>query len=390
MVGIKEHRTVLWFTFILFSAILITIGGCGKSGNIGFVVETDYLIDTMWADYPVLVSGGQTDIYARVVGANSGEPLRDVIVNFSTDIDTIENVQVITNNDGIAVTTFITYPDSTRRTATITGKVTAEQIRTKRLYIDLLPINFTDPVYIFLTATPDTVYADGVSRIDLEARVLDETYSPLEGHQVHFSFVEGDSGDLILEVDSFAVTGADGKATAHFTAPNTSRLIVMDATVYGVHDTVSARDSIWVLDIPDVDFIDLRADPSSIPADGTSELTLSAYTTVGATGTPAPDGTQITFTSDDGTLLPYTSKGKGTLSATASKGRFAPIRRISAGSFRERPASTRIAETVVSPAMAGCLPSTVAWATPRRRAARTSGRPRRGSAVFVHPSPRRR
>ncbi|MCK5833203.1 Ig-like domain-containing protein [bacterium] len=306
MVGVKLHRASLLFILCLIPVILFFANGCGKSGNFGFQVETDYKIDSLWAVYPIMVSGNQTEVKALIVGANSGDPLKDVVVEFSTDTDTIENVRVITDDSGIATTTFISFADSSRRTATITAKVTAEMVRTKRITIDLLPTNFIDPVYLFLTSSPDTVYADGSSRVDFEARVLDGTYSPLENHQVRFNFIAGNPGDLFMEVDNYALTGVDGKATAHLTAPNTSRIIIIDATVYGIYDTVSARDTIWVLDIPDIDFINLRAEPMSIPADGLSELLLSAYVTVGVTGTPAPDGTPITFTSAYGTLLPYT------------------------------------------------------------------------------------
>ncbi len=341
MTGVKILRTSLWFTLFLLSIILIFNTGCGRSGNFGWDVETDYLIDSLWADYPIIVSGGQTEIHALIIGANSRKPLKEVNVEFSTNIDTIENRSIITDENGIATTTFITFPDSTRRSATITAKVSAEQIRTKRMTIDILPINFIDPHYVFLNAIPDTVFADGVSRVNLEARVLGETYSPLAGHQVRFNFIEGNPGDLVMIVDSFALTNSNGIATAHFTVPSDSRRIIIDATVFGIGDTVSARDTVWVLDIPDVDFIDLHAEPSSIPADGISELILSAYVTVGATGTPAPNGTQITFSSEDGTLLPIADLKAD----NPKKANVAGLKNTKPMNLRGRPTSTRVAQT---------------------------------------------
>ena len=325
----KRHRYIYYFIFLFPLVFFLgVLGGCSKSGNIGFDPETDYIVDSIWAEYPIIVAGGRTDIYARIIGANSRKPLADVVVQFSTDTDTMENTTVLTNSNGIATSTFLSSVDSTEREAVITAKVTAEQIRTGNTTVTILPTNFTDPEYLYLTADPDTVYADGVTQVDLTARVLDETYSPLKDHQVHFEFLDGNLGDIILEVDNYAITGVDGKATAHFIAPNTSRVIVMQATVYGIDTTLAVIDSIWVLDMPDVDFIQLRADPTSIPADGVSECMLSAYVAVGSTGTPAPDGQEIIFTSDDGVLLPYieSAKGKGIVvkrepvGSTAEKG----------------------------------------------------------------------
>jgi len=349
-------RLIIWAGISLAISALIFAGGCGKSGTVGFP-DTDYLIDSVWADYSTLIAGDETNVYALVVGTETGNPVPDAPVEFTTNYGTIENQKVLTNSSGIATTVFQTEQDSTANyTATIIVKVTAEQIRTKRLYITVLPTNYTDPAYIYFVAEPDTVYADGTSQIDLTATVLDASYSGLQNHKVLFNFIEGNLGDIILTVDNYAITDADGIVTGHFIAPNTGRLVVMSATVQGIYDSVSAVDSIWILEIPDVDFIDLRADPTSIPADGNSETELSAYVTVGATGTPAPDGTEILFTAEDGTLLPIEAY-KSAPAEEVGRGRIAPnskktspamaaLRHPAALTFKRRPAVSMVAYTV--------------------------------------------
>jgi adhesin/invasin len=300
------------FNLILGAAVLLVLSfllftGCSPSGNIDPTGDTDFIIDSIWADQTTIVAGNFTNIYVLIKGATTGLPIKNIPVSFTTSRDSIINPEPITNAEGVAMTTFITEPDSSGTfTATITAKVTAEQERIKRITITILPTNFTNPGYVFLTAVPDTVYADGTSSVLLTARVVDSLYTPLKNKTVTFRFLQGNQGDLFLNfVGGAPITGDNGIVSATFTVPGDPRVIIISAAVAGTADSIVDTATIWVLEIPDVDFIDLSATPTSIPADGASELVLSAYVTIGGTGAPAPDGTEIYFTSAAGALLPY-------------------------------------------------------------------------------------
>ncbi len=315
------------FKLILGAAVLLVLGvllftGCSPSGDIDPTTDTDFVIDSIWADQTTIVAGGYTNIYALVKGANTGLVIKNIPVEFTTNRDTILTREPITNQNGVASTTFMTEEDSSGTyTATITAKVTAEQENIKRITITILPTNFTNPGYIFLTAVPDTVYADGTSNVLLTATVRDSLYAPLENKTVTFQFLEGNQGDLFLDFSGGApITDANGQVKATFIAPSNPRTILISASVVGTADSIADTASIWVLEIPDVDFIDLSATPTSIPADGVSELTLSAYVTIGGTGAPAPDGTEIYFTSAAGALLPYTGSKYSLQRAQPQKG----------------------------------------------------------------------
>ena len=351
----------------ILSTVLMFISGCGQSGNISPSGDKDYIIDSMWADQTTIVAGNYTNVYVRIKGKTSGLYVKDIPVSFTTNRDSILTPEPITNDQGIATTTFMTERDSTGTyIATITAKVVAEQEHIDRLDITILPTNFTNPGYIYLTASPDTVYSDGVTEIALTATVLDSLYTPLKNKTVTFQFLQGNQGDLILDFASGTpITGDDGKVNAILTAPTTSRTILISASVIGTADSLADSAWVWVLDIPDVDFIDLSAAPTSIDADGVEELTLTAYVTIGGTGAPAPDGTEIFFTSEAGALLPYTGgkyasaqvqPGKGT---AVRKSRNSDIRRTFAGPS-SRPASSITAYTSSGYAKAQLRSSTTA------------------------------
>ncbi len=315
------------FKFVLGAVLILALSvvffsGCSSQGNIDPGGDTDFIIDSIWADQTTIVAGDFTNIYVMVRGATSGNPAKNLPVEFTSNGGSIVSPEPITNDEGIAGTTIMTEPDSSGTyTITITAKVSAEQERIKRITITVLPTNFTNPGYIFLTAVPDTVYADGTSQVLLTARVVDSLYTPLQNKTVTFKFLQGNMGDLILDFTGGSpITGSDGKVEATFTAPNDSREVIISAAVVGTADSIADTTTIWVLDIPDVDFIDLSASPTSIDADGESELTLSAYVTIGGTGAPAPDGTEIYFTSDNGALLPYTGSKYSLSSLRPGKG----------------------------------------------------------------------
>lgn len=374
MSKIYGHRHI-HISIILSIIILISImTGCGESGSPGFGRDRDseaYTLDSLWTDYSMIVAGQWTNVYALVVGDTSGIPKADVSVEFEVDVGDLDNHTAETGDDGIASTVLhTTLADSVYNSITITALTYSRDQKdtTRRIHnITILSPNYQDPTYITLSANPDTIYADGSSRVDLVASVRNEAHIGLEGHQVYLSFVEGDLGDLDLNIEeNNPISDAEGNVEAHFISPSTTpREIKVEAKVYGISDTVADTATIQVLAIPEVSMIDLRAEPTSIEADGASELTLSAYVTIGGTGTIAPDGTEILFTSESGTLVPIagvkTSSSSTTIKSRRSKYKaIDAIRKPGSADPRFRPNSSITAYTNSGYAMVKLRSSTTA------------------------------
>lgn len=148
---------------------------------------------------------------------------------------------------------------------------------------------------ITLTTTRSTLPADGSSTAVITAYVLNRNGLAADG-PIYWSTTCG-----TLSEATGTISG--GYASVTLTAPN----YVCDAVVTA--DAVHAVNSI-AINVYGFG-IDLGANPQSIPADGASKSSITAYV-YNYAGQPADDGTTVSFTTTAGTL--------GASSATTSGG----------------------------------------------------------------------
>ncbi|MBN1297600.1 hypothetical protein JXA80_12525 [bacterium] len=148
---------------------------------------------------------------------------------------------------------------------------------------------------ITLTATRSTLPADGSSTSVITAYVLDRNGFPDESGPIYWSTTCGN-----LDIATGNLSG--GYSSVTLTAPNYGCTAVVMA------DAVHAEKSI---EISVYDYgIDLDAEPSSIPADGTSKSTLTAYV-FDNHGNPIADDTVVYLSTTAGTLSAVSASTRG-------------------------------------------------------------------------------
>lgn len=174
---------------------------------------------------------------------------------------------------------------------------------------------------ITMVADALTVPADGTSSIKVTVRLKNTSGNPVSGVQVTFALqaVAGfPAGDLGV-IESPVVTDALGEATAKLTAGKTSTRVDVAATAGAQTATLRV---IYGASPPAQ--IVLAANPTSIPADGTSISQVTATVTDWA-GANVADGTLVSFATNLGTLSQATAPTIGgnavvVLTSTATSG----------------------------------------------------------------------
>ncbi len=158
----------------------------------------------------------------------------------------------------------------------VTGQVAANYITSfinETVSIELAPVlgrisagNF----FMTLTAEPDHLTADGVSRSKITATVKDATGKPVAGHRISFSITDGPGGRLNT---TQPVTDADGKAFAIYTAAK--KIGTVEITAVDTTAGISAK--VYIILMSDAPAkIELTATPAKLPADGHSTALIEA------------------------------------------------------------------------------------------------------------------
>lgn len=148
---------------------------------------------------------------------------------------------------------------------------------------------------ITITTTRTSLPADGSSTCEITAYILDRNGFPETDAPVYWSTTCG-----TLDVATSTISG--GYSSVTLTAPNYGCTAVVTV------DAVHARKSI---EIPIYSYgVDLDADPTSIPADGTSQSNLTAYV-FDSQNNPVEDGTTVNFTTTLGQLSSLTATTTG-------------------------------------------------------------------------------
>ncbi|MDZ7699068.1 MAG: invasin domain 3-containing protein [Deltaproteobacteria bacterium] len=145
-----------------------------------------------------------------------------------------------------------------------------------------------EPADITVAASPSTLVADGSSTSTVTATVLDANGNPVPDGETLTVTVEAGT------ISKINPTTTDGVATVTYTAPSSVPTGNVDTVRFAASNGVSG-DATISLTGPQVATVVLSSDPISIPANGTSTSTISATVTVQG-GSPAPEGTSVTFT----------------------------------------------------------------------------------------------
>ena len=169
-----------------------------------------------------------------------------------------------------------------------------------------------------LSASPDTIPADGTSSSAITATILDNTGQPVEkGTAV--TFVDANSSALGTTLTPSSVITPDdsGVVTVSLTAGTTAGTAIVTATA--TVGTSILTQTVRVNIGGTTGTIVLTAIPTTLPANGTSSSAITARVTDNA-GAPATQGTLVTFT---------TSKADTTFEENGSQSITVPIQNAS-------------------------------------------------------------
>ncbi len=244
--------------------------------------------------------GASSSIITATIKYSDGNPVpKGTSVTFGTNLGTFSN--------GTQTYTVITPDDTGAVSVSLIAGTTPGSAR-----IAVSAINVTQVIYvgiggvavsIALTANPTSIPADGSSSSTITATVTDSTGAPvIPGTSVTFST---DLGTFAGGGTSITATTSDdtGTVSVSLISATTAGTATVTATSSGVTQSVNVTFSGSV-----VGSITVTANPSTLPADGTSTSVVRADVR-DAQGNPVPDGESISFVILTGT---------GTLSASSA------------------------------------------------------------------------
>ncbi|MCK5737699.1 Ig-like domain-containing protein, partial [bacterium] len=222
-----------------------------------------------------------------------GAPAQGIMVDFATTLGTLSSAQKETDANGIA--DVMLKAETTWGTATVTADANG--------FWGEVPVRFTSLKAggVSITAMPGQVVPGGQATIIAELR--DTKGSPVPNEVLYFNVYENNSIGALSEISG--ITDTNGRVMLTYTAgvivaiPGIcDRIRVTLASDSSVTDTVCIK---VMVATGTVGYITLESDAFSMPADGISSTSITAvvYDTAGS---PMPEGTPITFTTDKGTF----------------------------------------------------------------------------------------
>ncbi len=261
---------------------------------------------TLTANPPQIPADGVSSTTIRaVVQDSSGNPVpKGTTVIFNTNLGTFPNGATsialnIANTSGIVNTSLIAGLTSGLATVTATcGGVT--QAVTVNIVDTIIPMVGS----ITLTSTLNSIPADGFSSTGITATVMDTTGTPMpQGTSVTFTITPAPPPVLATfpngtQTITLQTAGTTGVVTTSLIAGTAGGVVQVTAESEGVTQLLNI-----IIDDGSVAVgsIVLTANPTSIPADGTSSSAITAVIRDTA-GKPVPNGTPVVFTTDMGTF----------------------------------------------------------------------------------------
>jgi len=150
-----------------------------------------------------------------------------------------------------------------------------------------------------LVAAASSAPADGLSRTEIRAVVVNVPGAPLAGAEVAFTTAFGGFVEAAGAVSVSATTDASGTARVFLQAPDRPALTLVTAVIGGFAAEVEVR---FVPGPAAPDQSSLTVNPAAIPADGVSETTVSVRL-ADANGNGVADGTSVQLVATAGTVI---------------------------------------------------------------------------------------
>ena len=240
---------------------------------------------------PIVINAASSSIYANgttttsvtaQVWTKEGNKVPDgTAVYFSATAGTITPSAVTVA--GLASATLTSVASAASVVSTVKATVGADSASAT---ITFLGVALSD-----MQANPATIFANGTDTSEISVRIRDANGLAVEGETVTFTSTLGSIQTAT------ATTGSDGVARTNLIAPNS----VGTATVTASYGLITATTTVSFTSSVPVGTITLTANPTSIPANGTSSSTISA-TLKDTSGKAVPKGTLVTFTTNLGKL----------------------------------------------------------------------------------------
>lgn len=224
------------------------------------------------------------------------------------------NWEFLTNNEGTLSNSTSKTDETGKATVTIvsntigSGTITASAEKgssNTTVVFDSIPAIVNT---LTLTAAPESLNADGVSKSSIIVTVKDSSNNPVNGVTVNWS---KNIADTTLSVTQ-GTTDSNGQTTVELIAGNTSGVVTVTATTAnGSGNKNITLNAVAVAPAT----IELAANPTTIKADGASTSTLTATLKDGS-GNILPAGTEVNWTTTEGTLANAKSVTNGSGQAT--------------------------------------------------------------------------
>ncbi len=233
----------------------------------------------------ILANGEQTISVTAFVSDVSGNGMSGIGVNLSSDVGEVSSTYGVTDDSGFINFELLSPISQTDMTATISGSIVGSPEIT-----DEVQVLFRGVTVTVETPDPNSLFADGISTLDITAFVFETTtLNPVVGQTVTWTTTIGD-------IDTTTTTNVDGFATTTLhSVLDVAGTSTVTAFIAGEQLSSSVFVNFIILDVTD---IAISQQSESILADGISTDTLYvwAYDDVGGLVVDA----QIRFTTDAG------------------------------------------------------------------------------------------
>lgn len=229
-----------------------------------------------FADTSLLRANGiaSTPVRAFIYDAMN-VPLGGIVVTWSSTYGSLSATQTLTDAAGIATVTYQTGASMSDRTVNVTATAGAAQASAQVM---------ERGITVAVTATPETVIADGSSTSMIRAHIFETTTSvAVSNALVNF-------GTTLGTIPNSAITGSNGMASVQLTSATqtgTAAVTVRYGNLLMAQVNVAFAPSTPTT-------LSLTASPTVLMADNVSTSTLTAVVT-DQNGNPVPNGTQIRF-----------------------------------------------------------------------------------------------
>ncbi|MCH9662149.1 MAG: Ig-like domain-containing protein [Gammaproteobacteria bacterium] len=240
--------------------------------------------------------GSSTSAISAVVTDANGNPVAGAEVSFATTTGAV-NATATTAENGVATAT-LTAP-TTAGTATVTATADAASGSTDVTFVAGSAANAA------VSADPPALPADGSSTSTITAVITDENGNPVSGETVTFATALG-------SIDpATATTDENGVATTTLTAATTAGTATVNAIAGAASGATEVQFSAGA-----AGNVAVSADPTTLPADGSSTSAVTARVT-DANGNPLA-GEMVIFATNLGSIDSATATTDGDGVATAT------------------------------------------------------------------------